>query len=129
MYIPLLSELVGVGRDWLKGKQAIKQAEQENTARLLADKESNNSAWEMANLQDKDKFLRWFSFVMFSSPFWIAIVSPEQVRDYFEVAINSVPVWWQQMFIAINGGVWGISSLKNVVPALIQGIKKAAKKD
>jgi hypothetical protein len=65
---------------------------------------------------------------MFTAPFVVAIFSPEQVQQYFDHAIKSVPEWWQKSYIAITGGIWGISSLKNVVPAVIAGVKRAIKK-
>lgn len=124
----LLSVLFGGLVDWFKGKQEMKKAAMENKARLLRDKNSNNHEWEMANLLDKDKTLRLMSFLMFAFPFIAAIFNAQAVNEYFTVAVASVPLWWQQMFVAIVGSVWGIASLKNVLPAAVDGIKKALKK-
>lgn len=105
----------------------IKLAEKQNTARLLSDEQGNNHAWEMANLTDKDKWLRRTSFFMFAAPFVWALFDPQGVKDYFEVALASMPEWYIQLFAAIVGGIWGFSALKNSLPAVVGGIKKAFK--
>jgi hypothetical protein len=117
------------GRVELKKKKLdIKSAIHENTARLLRDENSNNHSWEMANLEDKDKWLRRGSFIMFSAPFIWALFDPIAVKEYFEVALNAMPKWYIQLFAGMVGAVWGMSQLKNSVPALIGGIKNAIKK-
>jgi hypothetical protein len=54
----ILSPIIGGVRDYVSTGQEMKKAEQENRARLLRDKQSNNAEWEMATLTDKDKWLR-----------------------------------------------------------------------
>jgi hypothetical protein len=123
----LLGPVVGGVKDYVLGEQEIKKAEKENRARLLRDTTSNNHEWEMANLTDKDKWLRRISFSMFSAPFFWALVDPEGVQQYFSVALSAMPEWYIQMFGAMVGGVWGISALKNTAPALVGGVVKAIK--
>ncbi len=116
------------GRVKLKEKSLdIKLAVKENTSRLLRDESNNNHSWEMANLEDKDRWLRRISFAMFSAPFIWALFDALAVKEYFEVALKAMPEWYIKLFAAMVGGVWGISSLKNSVPAVIGGIKKAIK--
>lgn len=107
-----------------KAQHELDVAELQNKARLMLDEQSNNHAWEMANLQDKDKWLRRISFTMFSAPLVIAIFSPHQIKDYFDIALSSVPEWWLKTFVAINGAVWGIANLKNVLPPVVDLFKK-----
>lgn len=116
---------------WLQGKQEIQKAEQnrqlaamENQARLLRDTQSNNQAWEMAQLTDADKILRRSSFVIFSAPFIVAIISPNAVAHYFTIALSSMPLWYIQTYMGIIGAVWGISSLKNAIPQILNLVKK-----
>lgn len=90
----------------------------ENKARLAQSKHDANSDWEMAQLQDKDKFLRWFSYTMFTAPIVITVIAPEYGRRIFE-NLEYVPEWMVQVFIAMNGAVWGLSSLKNVAPSVV----------
>lgn len=107
-----------------KAKQQSQIAAEQNRARLLADKESNNHAWEMAQLTDADKVLRRISFSIFSAPFLVAIVSPQSVEHYFTVALSAMPAWYIQTYMGIIGAVWGISSLKNVVPQIINLVSR-----
>lgn len=124
----LVKPLVGGVVDYVRTGQEIKKAEKQNKARLMRDTQSNNHAWEMASLSDKDKWLRRMSFGMFSAPFVWALFDPVGVETYFTIALSSVPEWWLEMYGAMVGGVWGISALKNTMPALVGGVAKALRK-
>ena len=121
---PLISGVV----DYVSTGQEIRKAEKENKARLMRDKASNNHEWEMASLADKDRWLRRISFAMFSAPFIWALFDPVGVETYFTIALSSVPEWWLELYGAMVGGVWGISALKNSMPALVGGVVKAVRK-
>jgi hypothetical protein len=84
----------------------------------------NNHNWEMQSLKDKDKTLRLFSYSMFTAPILITVISPGHGAEIFK-NLEGVPPWLIQTWIAINGGVWGIASLKNVVPQFITLVKRA----
>lgn len=134
MIASIIGGVIGLAKGWFEGrkeesvaKRKLKLAELENKARLMLSTTENNHSWEMANLADKDKSLRRFSFLMFSAPFIVAIFFPHHVNVYFEHAIAAVPAWWQKTFMAINGGIWGISSLKNVIPGVVDFFKKKSK--
>ena len=88
----------------------------------LAEHEAN-SEWEMAQLQDKDKILRWFSYTMFTAPIVITVISPEWGKQIFQ-NLEYAPSWVVEVWIAMNGAVWGLSSLKNVVPSVVGSIRK-----
>ena len=124
----LVKPLVGGVVNYVQTGQEIKKAEKENRARLLRDKQSNNHDWEMANLTDKDKWLRRISFSMFSAPFVWALFDPLAVEMYFTLALSAMPEWYIQLYAGMIGGVWGIAALKNTAPALVEGIVKAVKK-
>jgi hypothetical protein len=116
-------ELVGTIGGWVndsfKAKRELAAAEAENKARLLRDAQSNNAAWEMANLTDKDQGLRRACFAIFIFPFFWSIFDPQGVTNYFQVVMAAMPQWYVQIVIAMVGGIWGISALKNVVPSII----------
>ena len=124
----LVKPLVGGVVNYVQTGQEIKKAEKENRARLLRDKQSNNHDWEMANLSDKDKWLRRISFSMVSAPFVWALFDPLAVEMYFTLALSAMPEWYIQLYAGMIGGVWGIAALKNTAPALVAGIVKAVKK-
>jgi hypothetical protein len=119
---------------WLKNRGEIAKAKHKrnlavinNQARLASDEQSFNHEWEMASLQDKDKALRYISFLLFSLPIIITVLLPEYGKTIF-ANLENVPDWWVKTFIAINGGIWGIVELKNAAPQLINAIKGAVKK-
>lgn len=132
----LIGSVVNLGSTWLTGRNErqkskieMDKAEAENIARLLRDKESNNSAWEIATLRDKDKLLRRTSFVMFAAPLVLAMFDPSAVKEYFDTAIQSMPDWWIKSFMGITGSIWGLSSLKNIVPSLLDSFRKGKPKN
>jgi hypothetical protein len=117
--IELVSNIVGRVGDSVKQGRELAAAEAENKARLLRDRETNNAAWEMANLTDKDNGLRRACFGIFMFPFMWAVFDPQGVSTYFEVVMKAMPEWYVQLVVAMVGGIWGISALKNVVPSII----------
>lgn len=127
----LVTSIGSMISNWIKGRQDIQKAKQQmklaeiaNRARLLQAKENNNHEWEMAALADKDKWIRRISFIMFSAPFIIAIIAPEHVANYFKVALTPIPEWFKNVFVAINGSVWGISALKNPLSQIAGSLKR-----
>jgi len=132
----LIGSVVNLGSTWLEGRNErqkskieMDKAEAENIARLLRDKESNNSAWEIATLRDKDKLLRRTSFVMFAAPLVLAMFDPAAVKEYFNLAIHAMPDWWIKSFMGITGSIWGLSSLKNIVPSLLDSFRSGKRKN
>lgn len=118
---------------WLESRSKKAQAKAEleiavtnNRARLARDKETNNHDWEMANLTDKDKGLRYISYSIFALPILVTVVYPSQGQAIF-TNLEYVPDWWVKTFVSINGGVWGIIELKRAAPALISAIKGAVR--
>ena len=127
----LLKPAIEAASKWNEGRVRLKEkkidvenAALENKARLLRDKEGNNHEWEMANLTDKDKWLRRISFGMFSAPFVWALFDPTGVKEYFEVALSAMPEWYIQLYAAMVGGVWGFAALKNSLPAVMGALRK-----
>lgn len=132
MFKWLIEPISSVFTSWNEGRVKLKEAdlniklaEKQNKARLLQSTQDNNHEWEMANLTDKDKWLRRISFGMFSAPFVWALFDPEGVRRYFEEALAVMPEWYIQLYAGMVGGVWGFAALKNSVPSIVGGIKKA----
>lgn len=109
-------------------ERELRRAEMENKARMLRDSQADNHEWEMANLTDKDKWLRRGSYIMFSAPFIWAFIDPAGVEQYFAVALTSMPDWYVKTYVGMVGGIWGIAQLKNSIPGIINGVKKAVSK-
>jgi hypothetical protein len=104
-------------------KQKTAVAIEQNKQRLALDEETHNHEWEMASLANSDNFIRRASFFMFSAPFAIAIFAPESIHIYFSHSIATIPPFWQHTWVAINGSIWGISSLKNSIPAVFNALR------
>jgi len=134
-----ISAVGGIAKTWLsnKGKQIrakgeMQLAELNNRTRLLADKESNNHAWEMASLRPSGKALKWSSFVLFTLPILVTVVGPfvgagdgvEQMWQNF----NAVPEGWMTVYYSMTGSIWGVATLKDTGPAMINGVAAAFRK-
>jgi len=119
----LASSFVNKQAEKAQAKHKLEMAIIENKARLAAAKDQANADWEMAQLEDKDKILRWFSYTMFTAPIVITVVSPEWGKQIFQ-NLEYAPSWVVEVWIAMNGAVWGLSSLKNVVPSVVGQLKK-----
>ncbi len=124
----VLGPVVSGVKDYVMAKQDMKKAEIENKARLLRDTKSNNHEWEMANLRDKDKWLRRVSFGIFMTPMIWAVFDANAVANYFQVALHAMPQWYLEIVFTMCSAIWGVSALKNSVPALVGGVVKALRK-
>lgn len=129
--LTLLSPITSLIGNWMTNKQQLQQAVQQtalaaeqNKARLLLDTQSNNHAWEMAQITDSDRLMRRVCFFTFIFPFIYAAFDPHAVSNYFTIALSNIPDWYKQIFAGIVGGVWGISSLKNALPAILNGFTR-----
>lgn len=96
----------------------------QSQAKLAEDKQSFDHAWEMASLQDKDKGLRYLSFFMFTSPIIITVLAPVYGFELFE-RLELVPEWILQIWFYMIAGIWGLASLKDTVPQIIQGMRRS----
>lgn len=111
----LISGVVDIFGGWIKRKQKIANAKAERKATLIQSKTDNDHAWEMAEINKGDMWLRRACFAMFSLPFIVAMFDPTAVNDYFTVGLSSVPAWYQHAFMAMVGAIWGVVELKNAV--------------
>lgn len=120
----MITSAVKGWQDLQAAKQQTLLAAENNKARLLEDKEANNHAWEMAQLTDADKWTRRISFICFTTPFIIAVFAPNAVKNYFVVAISSIPDWYKITYMSITGAIWGIASLKDPMSQFISHFKE-----
>ncbi len=130
----ILTGIATLANTWFEGRNekqkakiALDKAEADNKIRLLMSENEYNKEWEIAQIRDKDKGLRWISFILFSAPFLVALFDPQAVNYYFTIALANVPTWWTKSFMSIVGAIWGLSSLKNITPAIINAFRKDKK--
>lgn len=126
----LIASVTQLFTGWINGKLEVQKSKIEtekaaeaNKIRLLADQQSYNHSWEMAQLTDSDKVLRRICFAIFSYPFIHAIFDPAAVSSYFHEALNSMPEWYTKTYMGIVGGVWGLSAFKNTLTQIVGELK------
>jgi hypothetical protein len=106
-----------------KAKIETDKAAQANKARLLADTESNNQAWQMAALTGADVPLRRICFAIFSFPFIYAAFDPMAVKHYFDQAIAAMPTWYVQTYMGMVCIIWGVNALKDPISQIISHVR------
>lgn len=105
-------------------EHALEMASLEFKTQLVMNRESHNQSWEIESLKQKPKtFMQWISFLVLGAPFIVAWFNPALVKTYFVVSLAVIPLWYQQMFIAIIGVIWGIAQLKNAAEGISNTIK------
>jgi len=112
-----------------KAQQETQKASAEQRTRLAQSKEDHNAEWEMASIENSDRWVKRISFIMFTLPFLVAAISPESVRNYFTIAIQAMPPWYIKIYAGITGTIWGISSLKPTIQGIISAIGNKVKKE
>lgn len=110
--ISLVKEGFGYYKDTRKAKHEMKMAGIKNRQRLLEDEQTNNHEWEMKALETSSRGLKWMSFILFSAPIVITVVSPVQGGEIWK-NLQLVPEGFLQIYYGITGAVWGLASLKD----------------
>lgn len=123
--LKLLQSLSAPITQWLSNSKELKMAKHSrdlaiinNQARLAADKETNNAAWEMASLKETGRLLRVLCFLIFTTPIIVTVVSPETGAEIW-VNLDLVPEWFMQLFFYMFAGIWGVAELKENVPSIV----------
>lgn len=106
-----------------KAEHEMQMAEYAFKTQLIMNRESHNQAWEIEALKGPRKRgpMQWVSFIVLGAPFVVAWFNPALVALYFTQSLAVIPLWYQQMFVAIIGVIWGIANLKNAA----EGINRA----
>lgn len=105
-------------------EHALEMASLEFKTQLVMNRESHNQTWEIEALKRKPKtVMQWISFLVLGAPFIIAWFNPVLVAAYFSTSLAVIPLWYQQMFIAIIGVIWGIAQLKNAADGISNTIR------
>lgn len=115
---------------WMKEKSVAKHernmAALELEKRLLLSKQEANSQWEIAQLKDKSKFLRWAAFLLFASPLLISFISPSYGRE-IQQFWHTMPAWQADGLKGFCLAVFGMRqvpmALQGIVGAVKQGLK------
>ncbi len=105
-----ISAGIGLLTTWLQGKQKITERKQE----AEANEQSKRAEFRTTREQNASKFLRVFSYLMFSAPIILTVIAPEQGARVF-ANLENVPEWYINTFFAMNGAVWALAETKNIL--------------
>lgn len=116
--IPILSELIGMGRQWLQGKQVIQAAKDERAAELI----KQTGTWEEIMAQGsttswKDEYLT----IVVSIPMILAFFPPatQYVLQGF-VVLDNMPEWYRYTLGVVVSATFGVKKVQEYF-----GAKKA----
>lgn len=95
--------------------------------RLLLSSREANSKWEIAQLNDKDKVLRWAAFVLFASPLLATLIEPSwghKVQD----AWHMLKPWQANVLSGMCLAVFGMRKVPEVIGMTVGSIKEGLKR-
>lgn len=115
--IPIISEIIGLGRTWLKGKTEIKKANDEAKAKIILKSADNLADWE--EIQAKNSGFSWkdeyFSIIL-SIPLigsFIPHMAPI-ITDGF-TALDTTPEWYRWLVGVAICASFGIKRIDNFI--------------
>ena len=112
--IPILSELFGLGREWIKGKQKIKAAKAEAEAKVIVKSAENAADWEKLHAKaSADSWKDEYWTIVLSLPF-LACFNKEWVDEIqagFKV-LETLPEWYQWSLLLCISASFGVRMTK-----------------
>ena len=108
--IPIISEIFGIGRDYLNNRQEIKKAEAEAKAKVIVKSADNLADWERIQAKNAQSSWKdeWFTVVL-SIPLIFCFLPgfEEDIRRGFEV-LNGTPEWYRWALFTAIGASYGV---------------------
>ena len=116
----------------LKKEGYIKKKENElalleNHTKFIKEADNLQSLPDIANLNDSDKGLRWAAFLLFTSPLFGYLISPE-IGQRITKAWAELPEWQAQMLNVMCIAVFGLKQIPNMLGNVIGTIFRVVKK-
>ena len=111
--IGLVKTIAGGFMQNMQAKQKLKAAVVVRKLEMIADKNSYNQQWELAALQDGDKWIKRLSFLMLSAPLITAVFMPGQTQSYITHTLSSLPVWYTTAYMGMLSSIWAVKSLQS----------------
>lgn len=109
-----------------KAKHEKEMAALELEKRLLLSQHEANSQWEIAQLKDKDKLLRWGAFLLFASPLLASLISPEWGHRV-QSAWHVLEPWQSNVLSGMCLGVFGMRKIPELLGRTVGNIKQGLK--
>lgn len=114
----------GYFKEKTKAKHELEMASIKAKTEVVLSRERANSEWELAQLRDKDKFLRWAAFMLFASPLLAALINPEWGK-YVQSAWHSLQDWQANALSGICLSVFGLKSIPRLIGSSVGAVKDA----
>lgn len=117
MILPWISLIKTGVTAWMGHRAEVKAGERK---KYLAELE--------AGIHDPEKLrvLKWASFIQFSAPIWLTAFWPGDVQAFLE-NLNKFPSWYIEIYIGMNGAIWGAAMSKDVIVSTIKAWRKSVK--
>ncbi len=122
-----ISTVFGFFKERAHAKQDLKLAEIEARKQMVLSREQANSEWELAQLADKDKVMRWSAFLLFASPLLASFISP-QAGAWVQHAWHSLEPWQADGLSAMCLAVFGYRSIPRVIGNTVNSVAAALRK-
>ena len=124
--IGLIKELIKPVSEWMRRKQELKEAINQNNIRMASSEQSHNQKWEIKSLENagwKDEVL----FFAIIGMYVYSAVYPEGAAVVFENWDTVIPVWFSKITMWMVGSILGVKKIGDYLPSAIAGIKAAFK--
>ena len=121
-----IKTVIGWTREKAKAKHDRTMAALELDKRLLLSKQEANSQWEISQIKDKDKVLRWAAFVLFASPLLASLINPD-FGNRVQQAWHSLPDWQANVLSGICLAVFGMKKIPQIMGSITGSITQALK--
>lgn len=111
--IALVKTVAGGFMQNMKAKQQLKAAVVTRKLEMISDKEKYNEAWELAALQDSDRWIKRLSFLLLSAPLITSIFLPAATQGYITHTLSTLPVWYTTAYMGMLSSIWAVKSLQS----------------
>ena len=125
--IPIITSLIGIGKEWLQGRSKLKAVELENKIKLaqakteaqitlMANQQAADVAWENLSIQNNGWRDEFFTIVL-SIPLVMCFIpgGAEYVRQGFDALNASTPDWYQWAVLVAIASSFGYKKIADLM--------------
>jgi len=125
--IPIITSLIGIGKEWLNGRSQLKAVELENKIKLaqakteaqialMANKQAADVAWENLSITNSGWKDEWFT-ILLSIPMVLCFIpgGAAYVEAGFNALNASTPDWYQYAFLVAVASSFGFKKLTDLM--------------
>ena len=125
--LELVKSVFGFAKERIEAKHLRNIAAIKEQQRQIEDREIRTHAWDLAQLNDKDKVLRIMAFVLFASPLLAYLISPK-LGDYVQKAWSSISAAQANVLYAMCLAVFGRQHIPNMIGSIVSSVSKGLRK-